>query len=196
MDERKKYYHRNLPHYIPNDAPYFITFRLADTLPQSVREDRSRRGQDGITFRELDAHLDRGHGPTWLRETAIAEIVKEALHYRDGVEYELLTYTIMPNHVHLVIVLDRELQLYKVLQSLKRHTARQCNKLLGRTGDFWQHESYDHVVRDGELGRIIFYVLRNPVKAGLAATARLWPHSYVSPKLDGFDETEYRQSEV
>ena len=197
--ERKTYYRRDLPHFHPNDAPYFITFRLADSLPQSILQERKQRvlkEQDPMSFSELDRHLDQGHGPLWLREPPIADIVKEALHYRDGKDYLLHAYTIMPNHVHMEITLGNNLNLFEVLQSLKRHTARQCNKILNRTGPFWQHESYDHVIRDGEFGRIVFYILRNPIKAGLSRTFKGWPYSYVSPDLDGFDETESEQTNI
>ncbi len=195
--ERKKCYRRDLPHLLPNDEPYFITFRLAHTLPRKILEERARKVQKGVvgmSFTQLDSYLDQGYGSLWLKEPAIAEVVKEALHYRDGKEYELHAYTIMPNHVHMVITLGNQLNLFDVLQSLKRHTARQCNKILARSGAFWQHESYDHVIRDGEFGRIIFYILRNPVKAGLVSTFKEWPYSYVSPELDGFDETESEQT--
>ncbi len=197
--ERKKFYRRDLPHFLPNDEPYFVTFRLADTLPRAVIEERARRAlkeHDGMTFTQLDGYLGQGHGPLWLKEPAIAEIVKEALHYRDGKEYLLHAYTIMPNHVHMVITLGNQLNLFEVLQSLKSHTARQCNIILVRSGTFWQHESYDHVIRDGEFGRIVFYILRNPVKAGLVKTFREWPYYYVSPELNGFDETESEQSHL
>lgn len=64
------------------------------------------------------------------------------------------------------------------MHTLKRHTARQCNRLLGRHGAFWQDESYDHCVRDdGELERIFQYVEYNPVKAGLVAEPEQWPFS-------------------
>jgi len=87
----------------------------------------------------------------------------------------------MPNHVHLVIIpiVERiadslnsgsKENLYivtKVLQDLKKYTARECNKLLNRKGSFWQHESYDHVVRDMKaLRRIVDYVLNNPGRVG------------------------------
>ncbi|HET6402882.1 MAG TPA: transposase [Candidatus Kapabacteria bacterium] len=197
--ERKKFYRRDLPHFLPNDEPYFVTFRLADTLPRAVIEERARKalnGNDGMTFTELDGYLDKGLGPLWLKQPDIANTVKEALHYRDGSEYLLHAYTIMPNHIHMVITLDNRLNLFEVLQSLKRHTARQCNILLKRTGAFWQHESYDHVIRDGEFGRIVFYILRNPVKAGLVKSFREWSYYYISSELDGFDETESEQSHI
>jgi REP element-mobilizing transposase RayT len=84
--------------------------------------------------------------------------VKGSLHHLDDEKYELYAYTIMPNHIHLVLSLRDNINLHEVLHSLKRHTARECNKILNRTGAFWQYESYDHVIRDGEFGRIVFYV--------------------------------------
>jgi putative transposase len=67
----------------------------------------------------------------------------------------------------------------KILQDLKRFTARECNKSLNRSGSFWQHESYDHVVRDyDELQRIVEYVLNNPVKAGFCEKWEDWKWSY------------------
>jgi len=64
------------------------------------------------------------------------------------------------------------------MHSINRYTAEECNKLLGKRGAFWQHESYDHWVRDAEeLERIILYIEGNPVKAGLVAAPELWPFS-------------------
>jgi type I restriction enzyme R subunit len=79
----------------------------------------------------------------------------------------------------------------RIMHTLKLRTARQCNRLLGRSGVFWQDESYDHCVRnDDELERIIQYVEYNPVKAGLAATPEQWqfssaPHRAASGLLFG-----------
>ncbi len=70
------------------------------------------------------------------------------------------------------------------MQSLKGYTARQGNLALGRRGAFWQHESFDHVVRDrAEFGRIINYVLNNPVKAGLVNHWQDWKWNYCRASL-------------
>jgi REP element-mobilizing transposase RayT len=62
-----------------------------------------------------------------------------------------------------------------IMKSLKGYTAHEANRLLGRKGEFWEAESYDHFVRDDtELARIINYVLNNPVKAGLVKDWRDW----------------------
>jgi REP element-mobilizing transposase RayT len=72
----------------------------------------------------------------------------------------------------------------KILQDLKKYTAGKCNKALNRSGTFWQHESYDHVVRDSnELKRIVNYVLNNPVKAGLCEKWEDWKWSYCNFEL-------------
>ena len=68
--------------------------------------------------------------------------------------------------------------------SLKKHTALEANKVLHRTGAFWQHESYDHVIRDSkELERMIWYVLYNPVKAGLTDSWEKWRWTYCKEGL-------------
>jgi len=272
MKEQKNetYYKRNLPHYQPEGYTFFVTFRLAGSLPIAVikklKEDKEKelkkiacmtsQKQKAIKYYEyqrkyfgrFDGLLDKSESsPMWLQEEGVAEIVKEAIHFRDGKEYELVAYTIMPNHVHLVfrpIVgginvtlqnvnrdlsrennnnstdqigsginvtlqnvnrdLSREnnnnstdqigsginVTLQKsnylvtdILRKLKGSTARDCNKLLKRTGAFWHHESYDHVVRNiEELRRIVNYVLLNPVKAGLVDDYEKWKWSYYNPK--------------
>jgi putative transposase len=197
----KIYYRRNLPHYQPPGGTYFVTFRLAGPFPQEVvarlNEERAKaerqllevggKEEEGSNqrrkrhFIRFDKLLDTArHGPRWLHNAEVARVVSDALHYRDGREYELLAYCIMPNHVHLVVTLERtDISLYKVLHSLKRFTGREANKILSREGAFWQHESYDHVVRDGkELLRVIAYVLGNPEKAGLVDTWEAWRWSY------------------
>jgi REP element-mobilizing transposase RayT len=81
--------------------------------------------------------------------------------------YELGAYVVMSNHVHVLLL--PKISPSRVMQSLKGATAREANRVLGRTGEtFWQAESYDHWVRDErERERITAYIENNPVKAGL-----------------------------
>lgn len=125
-------------------------------------------------------------GPRWLTELRVAGLVADSLHHRDGRVYRLDAFCIMPNHVHLVCTpLETEAGAYHsltaILHSLKRHTAREANKLLPRQGAFWQPESCDRAVRDeSELRRIVDYVLNNQAKAGLVDTWEEWPWSYAN----------------
>ncbi len=129
------------------------------------------------------ALIDSNYGPRWLHDLQIAALVAGALHYRDGRAYELHAYCIMPNHVHLVctplMIASGYVALSSILHSLKSYTAHLANQHLGRNGVFWQHESYDHVVRnDAELKRIVEYVINNPVKANLVPEWESWKWTY------------------
>ena len=195
------YYERNLPHRLPPGEAIFVTFRLAGTLPREIlaamqaeaeRLQNSRELNPGQLYAEqkryfgsLDKLLGQAaHGPTWLRQPQIAAVVSQSLQHFDGKGYKLLCYCLMPNHVHLVVALpDEAPPLARTLQRIKGYTALQANKLLARTGAFWQAESYDHVVRNGELERIIAYVVENPVKAGLVEDWQQWPHTHVARTL-------------
>ena len=120
-------------------------------------------------------------GPLFLRITGLAKMVMDAIYYRDQGSYRLHAFVVMPNHVHLLMT-PRE-AVSQVMQSLKRFTAREGNRMLGLTGQpFWQGESYDRLVRnDTEFDRIVHYIERNPVTAGLAATPEEFPWSSARP---------------
>ena len=120
----------------------------------------------------------RACGPLYLRIPDIAAIVARALHAGESDGYSLHAWVIMPNHVHLLITPRTSVS--AVLHKLKGVTAREANRARARTGPFWQHESYDRLVRDErEFRRIENYILQNPVKAGLAASPELYQWSSV-----------------
>jgi len=203
------YYKRNLPHYQPAGAEYWITMRLKGSLPRHLLEQfdkqyayernkrqskAGKRAYERKKRRYIHRLLDEGnHGPTWLTRPEIAENVIAALHYRDEKEYELYAYTVMSNHLHLVFQhrsekltfnrSEKDYPVTEILGNFKRYTSRQANKILGRTGAFWQHESYDHVIRNAvELERIILYTLNNPVHVNLVSRWQDWPYSYCKPE--------------
>ncbi|PWK26652.1 transposase IS200 family protein [Arcicella aurantiaca] len=206
MNNFKPFYRRNLPHFQQNGATYFITTRLYGSLPKDVIIKISKDNAEKISaiklsnkndsekellideqhrryFGLFDKYLESNpNGNHWLKNENVAKIIMDALHFRDGKQYELICYTIMSNHIHLVFtVLNEDINLYTILQRLKQFTASQANKILNKTGSFWQEESYDRVVRnEGELTRIISYVLNNPVKIGLVENWRDYPFSYVN----------------
>jgi putative DNA methylase len=166
---------RHLPHRYAVGKAIFLTWRLHGTLPQG--RSFPEKLTSGQAFVAMDSLLDNaGTGPRFFCRPEIASIVVEAILRREQRHYELHAWVVMPNHVHLLITPLVEVS--RVMQSLKRFTARECNKALGRTGQpLWQDESYDHLVRDAaEFGRIVRYVEMNPVRAGLVPTPEefLW----------------------
>jgi REP element-mobilizing transposase RayT len=233
-----------LPHWERMGSTYFVTFRLAGTLPQSVlaawaaeqeeAKERIRLRGDELTADEeaqiqhlfsdaVEAYLDAGEGGCWLRDARIAGLVADALKHFDGSRYQLHAWCVMPNHVHAVFTVphavappsrrlkgvapassrperrsaafqaarrvapdsdrpDRDgrqdggaTPLAAILHSWKSFTANQANRTLGRTGEFWQREYYDHPIRDkADFRRCVRYTVDNPVKAGLCSSRKAW----------------------
>jgi putative transposase len=170
------FHRRRLPHLHAIGQPVFLTWRLQGSLPTNRRFDPNFT--DGEAFVAMDRVLDESRsGPRYLAQSEVARVVAEAIEFRDPEQYQLPCYVVMPNHVHMLITPSIEIP--KLTQSLKRHTARQANLILGLTGrTFWQDESYDRLVRDrDEFQRVIRYIGNNPVRAGLAARPDGFPWS-------------------
>jgi carbamoylphosphate synthase large subunit/REP element-mobilizing transposase RayT len=177
---------RNLPHREQPQATYFVTFRLADSVPQTLlqqwREDeeswlkfhpkpwdwKTERDYVRRFVEEREDWLDRGHGSCLLRERRAAEIVAHALGFFDGQRYQLDAFVVMPNHVHVLVQPSTGHSLSEILHSWKSFTANAVNHALNRDGQVWMQESYDHIVRDwDELLKWRRYIGSNPKKARL-----------------------------
>ncbi|MBX7131272.1 MAG: DEAD/DEAH box helicase [Fimbriimonadaceae bacterium] len=179
-----------LPHWEQDARTYSITFRLAGTLPQKVlkqiEQQRDLQLQLDVPKHQvrermeasIDEYLNRGIGECFLRKPEIAQAVQDALHHFNGERYALLAWAIMPNHVHVVAQLAPGEKLAEVVHSWKSYTSKLANKLLGRSGEFWAREYYDHLIRDEEeLDKAVEYTLSNPAAAGLSN----WPWVGRSP---------------
>ncbi len=201
------FYRRNLPHWQPKGAEFFVTFRLAGSLPKEVithlkekyhqlkklkKESKESELVDKFEakiFRSFDDFLDRElTGPIWLSNKKVAKIVVDSLHFYDQTRYDLYAFTIMSNHVHFVFrhleQYDVNLPVTSIMKNIKSYTAKEANKLLVRKGSFWQYESYDRVIRDeAELENTLKYTLYNPVKAGLINEWKQWPYTYCKPEF-------------
>lgn len=187
---------RRLPHWEVREAVYFVTFRLADSLPkhalqkivsrrtdipatasQMNREltasERRRVGQ--LHARRIEKILDVGGGKCLLLNSAVACVVATALKEFDGSRYRLFAWCIMPNHVHVPFQTAGKISIAGVLHSWKSYSAKAANRILGRTGEFWQREYHDHLIRNKiEFDRAIAYVIGNPDKAGLKNWPWVW----------------------
>ncbi|MEZ4954383.1 MAG: transposase [Saprospiraceae bacterium] len=147
-------------------------------------------------FGKYDALLDGSKtGHHYLKQPEIAELVVNELLRFNGDLYDLIAYCIMSNHVHILI--DTSIQipesyeitvfesldlepLSNIMKKIKGPTAVYANRLLNRSGKFWQRESYDHYVRNQkEFENIIRYILENPVKAGLVSVWEEYPFSFL-----------------
>ncbi|RPI20079.1 MAG: hypothetical protein EHM65_00400, partial [Acidobacteriales bacterium] len=124
------YYQRNLPHWHPEGAPLFVTWRLFGSLPAS--EPRSLPAQaPGQVFRAIDRELDRAAcGPAWLKDHRVAECVAAALRFGEQQLgfYDIDAYVVMPNHVH--VLLCPHVSLARITNTVKGFTARRANQIL------------------------------------------------------------------
>ena len=187
----------DLPHLKREGAAYFITFRVADSVPASevahLKQQRAAITQTAqaakrpLTWHEeqqllawyrdkVEALLDAGRGACWLSKPEIADLVGNALQFFAGKRYDLRSWVIMPNHVHAIVWPHPENTLSQILHSWKSYTSKEANSMLGRRGQtFWQSESFDHYIRDDdEHARLARYIEQNPVKAGLCASPQQW----------------------
>ena len=198
----ERFRRRDLPHWDLHGATYFVTCCLAGSIPAlgrlPIKADAATSTADrrvgnhhgkpssSTGFSSRERLLDAAVGVRWLEDRRVAAEVQRAMFYFAGTRYDVLAYVVMPNHVHWVF---RPLPTWRercssrpareiIMHSFCRQTARVCNHMLGRTGRFWQHESYDRVVRgENELQRIIDYIEYNPVKAALCEQPDQWEFS-------------------
>jgi hypothetical protein len=133
------------------------------------------------TAERVERWLDQGFGSCVLQEGAHRENLVEALHHFDLAQrsdpnrevearYELGCYVVMPNHLHAIVrPLNEETQpLEEILGSWKQYSSRRINRRLKVSGELWQMESFDRIIRDEEhLWHAIQYIGRNPLRAQL-----------------------------
>ncbi len=177
---------RHLPHWRQEGCTYFVTLRLADSVPQDrllqwqteLRQWRRRHPEPHTPDQEKEyaeffadrfhRWLDEGRGECWLKRPELARVVEEALRFFDAQRYWLGHFVIMPNHVHVLVRPFGNHTLSEILHSWKSSTAKRINTLLERTGTVWQDESFDCIVRDeAALEKFSTYVQENPGRANL-----------------------------
>jgi putative transposase len=113
---------------------------------------------------------------------------------RDELEFHLIGYVVMPEHVHLLISEPKEGTPSTVLRALKLRVARKLRKRrktawagqlrlpFGKAEEspraFWQARFHDfNVYRPGKKKEKLNYMHANPVKRGLVKDAKDWPWS-------------------
>lgn len=167
---------RHLPHWRQDGKIYFITWHTADGLPLAKLEELRRLKAEGPEAlrasiperrRAFFAHyqakvetwLDNGYGSLPLNGPGPCSIVRDALHHFNGQRYALGSFAIAGNHVHVLVAPVKGIDPSQITHSWKSFTAKTINAFLGRSGTFWQAESYDRLVRDPlALERIAAYI--------------------------------------
>jgi len=215
-DQPLEVYVRHLPHWRQAGGTYFLTFRLADSLPQAKLEELAgmRRKWErrhahpwskdvlerlaGEVVERVERWLDQGMGSCVLSDSCFAAFVTEAMHYFDNECYELDAYVAMANHGHAIVrpLLCEEHPLETIVGSWKQFSSKRINACRGGKGELWQDKSYDRIVRDEEhLWRCLQYICRIPRNVNLAPGAcPLWVRPDWSPLGWAFEDRVGRAS--
>jgi REP element-mobilizing transposase RayT len=184
-----------LPHWEVEDGRYFITVHLAGAIPvqgqarlRRIAEDLNQlknhqapgwlRIQRAI-FAEMERWLDRVNWNALLQRPDLAEMVADAMDYRhQRGDWRVYDYVVMPTHIHLFCELGR-CGLKAAMEDFKRWTGHCAAKILGFKAErFWQREWFDHWSRsDEEDDRIVAYIRKNPLKAGLVTDYHEWKYA-------------------
>ena len=169
------FHRRHLPHWHPDQAVFFVTWRLHGTLPRPQLP-RGVRLTEGQKFALADRVWDRAtSGARWLANPRAADAVAEVL--IDSEQHgrcQLWAWCIMPNHCHALVQPYGSLS--RLMSWWKGRSAVKVNELLNRAGlPLWQDESYDRWMRNQrEIAQTAGYIEMNPVKAGLVEAPEQW----------------------
>ena len=143
----------------------FITFRTYDSVDEYVKKLNYQDIATKIKQYNIDSYLDTSNKGAYLNGDII-DIIKKLLFEYDGEYYDLVSFAIMPNHIHMLILPKQKLSV--IMKMLKGNSAININKLLDKKGRFWAREYYDRVVRDEkQFYNTIEYILNNPIKVNL-----------------------------
>ncbi|MHB8520605.1 MAG: transposase [Limisphaerales bacterium] len=169
-----------MPHRDEPGLTQFVTFRLADSFPESLRsewehllkieDDREQRAR-------IESYFDQGRGNCYLRRPEMAKLVEDNFRRFSGPRYELRAWVVMPNHAHVLFRVG-PVPMAEIVGAWKKHTGRLANKILGKQGAFWAEGYFDTFMRgsDHEL-TTVRYIERNPTKAKLVLDPKDWPWS-------------------
>ena len=182
-----------LPHWEVEDGRYFITIHLAGAIPLAGRNEirataeqlrvvTTKESPDWLQlqrriFSQMEEWLNRAQNNVWLKDPSVAEMVVESIEHRQQRgDWNMFSYVIMPNHLHLFCELAPG-EMKTVITDFKRWTGHEATKLIADTPKrFWQREWFDHWSRsDEEDDRIVTYIERNPEAAGLVRDYKDWP---------------------
>lgn len=171
----------HLPHILQDGKLMFLTWRLADSLPQTVLKDYVQKKELFILTHPLpwneettieyhktisnsiEKYLDNGYGSCLLSIPATRKILEDALLHYDGNRYSLHGYVIMPNHVHVLAHGFDEEDLLKLINSVRKYSAARINASSGRKGRLWNKEIFDRLIRNEKhYASVLNYIKLNP----------------------------------
>lgn len=173
--------YNKLPHWFQEGKTQFVTFRLADSLPQTKQaelaafktewlkehpqpwNEKVKSEYNYLIGERIDGWLDAGYGSCALKDPEVRRIVTDAFLFFNEKRYILHALVVMPNHVHVLLTPAEGYDVITTIGNIKSFTATKINKLLGRSGDFWQRNSFDRMLRCADdFQAKMDYIIHNP----------------------------------
>jgi len=104
--------------------------------------------------------------------------------------FELSAFTIMDNHFHFLIrtVVGGE-DISRIMQFIKSQYARKYNKIMNRTGPYWNERFSDKIIEYAEdplsaFNNVLQYLAENPVRSGYVKDPRDYKYSSYKCYID------------
>ena len=173
--------YNKLPHWFQEGKTQFVTFRLADSLPQTKQaelaafktewlkehpqpwDEKVKSEYSYLIGERIDEWLDAGYGGCALKDPEVRRIVTDAFLFFNEKRYILYALVVMPNHVHVLLTPAEGYDVITTIGNIKSFTATKINKLLGKSGDFWQRNSFDRMLRCADdFQAKMDYIIHNP----------------------------------
>lgn len=173
--------YNKLPHWFQEGKTQFVTFRLADSLPQTKLaelaafktewlkehpqpwDEKVKSEYNYLIGERIDGWLDAGYGSCALKDPEVRRIVTDAFLFFNEKRYILHALVVMPNHVHVLLTPAEGYDVITTIGNIKSFTATKINKLLGKSGDFWQRNSFDRMLRCADdFQAKMDYIIHNP----------------------------------
>jgi len=156
---------RFLPHIDMIGYYQFITFRTHDSLDDFIKKIRAKNISSREQEYKIDQYIDHSPKGCYLNNNVLDYLYSYFV-AKDKNFYDLVAFSIMPNHVH--ILFKQNIELPKIMKHLKGATAFQINKILQRKGTFWETNYYDKVIRnEAHFEQVYDYIKYNAIKADL-----------------------------
>jgi putative transposase len=124
--------------------------------------------------------VTRDRRPVFADATNVDLLFDILRQVRQRKPFRLLAYSIIPDHVNLLLRPAEEANISRIMLSIKRSFTLRFKELNHITGSLslWQARFWDHIIRDEEdLRRHFDYIHYNPVKHGLVTRPEDYPHS-------------------
>jgi len=123
---------------------------------------------------------------SWFSNPDFANEVIDAIYfYRERYCFKLLTFVVMPDHLHLLIIPSDEKSVSEIMKEIKRTSSIMINKRLKRKGPFWQEGYFEDILEGSKMVTSkLDYIHRNPVKAGLCEIPEEFEFSSANEKWE------------